>query len=75
MEPSSQEAYWPSYDGPRILPDKEHLRGQGRPKVNLIRNEMDDLIEYQSPQTCSKCGQQGHNKKMRKMKTIVILIT
>ncbi|KAG5531987.1 hypothetical protein RHGRI_026564 [Rhododendron griersonianum] len=43
--------------------DKERLRGRGRPKVNRIRNEMDDLIEHQPPQTCSKCGQQGHNKR------------
>ncbi|KAG5512739.1 hypothetical protein RHGRI_038847 [Rhododendron griersonianum] len=63
FKPLPDQAYWPSYDGPRILPDKERLRGRGRPKVNRIRNEMDDLIEHQPPQTCSKCGQQGHNKR------------
>ncbi|KAG5524554.1 hypothetical protein RHGRI_031275 [Rhododendron griersonianum] len=58
FKPLPDQAYWPSYDGPRILPDKERLRGRGRPKVNRIRNEMDDLIEHQPPQACSKCGQQ-----------------
>ncbi|KAG5531798.1 hypothetical protein RHGRI_026422 [Rhododendron griersonianum] len=63
FKPLPDQAYWPPYDGPRILPDKERLRGRGRPKVNRIRNEMDDLIEHLPPQTCSKCGQQGHNKR------------
>ncbi|KAH7848827.1 hypothetical protein Vadar_008632 [Vaccinium darrowii] len=62
FKPLPDVPYWPPYNGPRVLPDTERLRGRGRPRVNRLRTEM-DWLESQPPQTCSLCGERGHNRR------------
>ncbi|KAH7864098.1 hypothetical protein Vadar_025687 [Vaccinium darrowii] len=61
FQPVYNEDYWPPYFGDTILPDKDRVRGKGRPRVNRIRNEMDDFLESQpsQKQSCKMCGQAG----------------
>ena len=66
FRPLPDEPYWQPYHGIRTLPNTDRLRGRGRPRVNRIRNEMDDWIESQpaeAGQTCSFCHQSGHNRR------------
>ncbi|KAH7854378.1 hypothetical protein Vadar_013108 [Vaccinium darrowii] len=44
FQPVHDERYWPEYFGDKIVPDKDRLRGKGRPRVNRIRNEMDEFV-------------------------------
>ncbi|KAH7854428.1 hypothetical protein Vadar_013718 [Vaccinium darrowii] len=65
FQPVYDEEYWPNYFGDTIVPDKDRLRGKGRPRYNRIRNEMDDFAESQpsQKQSCKLCGQVGHNRR------------
>ncbi|KAH7844672.1 hypothetical protein Vadar_030456 [Vaccinium darrowii] len=50
FQPVHDERYWPEYCGDKVVPDKDRLRGKGRPRVNRIRNEMDEFLESQPSQ-------------------------
>lgn len=63
FRPVRDQPYWLPYNGQRILPNRDRLRGKGRPKVTRIRNEMDEWVESRPAQTCGLCGQQGHNRR------------
>ncbi|KAH7850416.1 hypothetical protein Vadar_032591 [Vaccinium darrowii] len=65
FQPVHDERYWPEYCGDKVVPDKDRLRGKGRPRVNRIRNEMDEFLESQpsQKQSCKMCGNAGHNRR------------
>ncbi|KAH7848600.1 hypothetical protein Vadar_004996 [Vaccinium darrowii] len=58
FQPVHDERYWPEYFGDKIVPDKDRLWGKERPRVNRIRNEMDEFLESQpsQKQSCKMCG-------------------
>ncbi|XP_058223060.1 uncharacterized protein LOC131332780 [Rhododendron vialii] len=45
FRPPRDKAYWPESIGPTIIPDRERIRGRGRPQITRFRNEM-DWIEH-----------------------------
>ena len=51
--------YWPTYDGPTLIPLAGTLRGIGRPRSTRFRNEMDERASVQH-KLCSRCRQPGH---------------
>ena len=61
FNPIPCETTWSEYNGPKLIPDEEKIRGLGRPKSKRIRNEMDENNRPQSK--CSKCHQEGHNRR------------
>ncbi|KAG5536591.1 hypothetical protein RHGRI_024122 [Rhododendron griersonianum] len=63
FRPPCDKAYWPEINGPTIIPDRERIRGRGRPQITRFRNEM-YWIEHQPSQrqSCALCGQ-GHNRR------------
>lgn len=60
----NEDAIPPADDEWRLVPDPSTICGKGRPKSTRIRNEMDWVEPSQRRQRCSRCGQEGHNRRL-----------
>ena len=55
---------WPTYIGPRMIPDLTLYRVKKDRRQHLrIRNEMDEISQQRHPYTCRRCGQSGHSRR------------
>ena len=55
---------WPSYTGPRMIPDLTLYRvKKGRRQHLRIHNEIDEISQQRHPYTCRRCGQSGHSRR------------
>ena len=54
--------FWPTVEGPKMVPKEDLLRPAGRPKSTRIHNEMDGKEPGALPK-CGFCRHEGHNRK------------
>ncbi|CAL1396287.1 unnamed protein product [Linum trigynum] len=64
LSPMPDEAYWPIYAGKLIISLLHLKRTKGRPRIERIHNEMDQVQRTRrGPKRCSKCRKPGHDKR------------
>ncbi|XP_016199456.1 uncharacterized protein LOC107640450 [Arachis ipaensis] len=62
LRPLRNPTTWPSYNGPRFVPNS-YLRRvtKGRPSMTRFLNEMDTRM-LRRPRRCKQCGAEGHSR-------------
>ncbi|XP_025679685.1 uncharacterized protein [Arachis hypogaea] len=63
FRPPIPEGFWPSYDGPTVIPDPNKRRArEGRPRSTRIRTNMDEA-DPNRPKRCGLCRQPRHTRR------------
>ncbi|RYR25645.1 hypothetical protein Ahy_B02g059515 [Arachis hypogaea] len=62
FRPLGNPTTWPSYNGPRFVPNPYLRRvSKGRPRMTRFLNEMDTRM-LRRPRRCRQCGAEGHSR-------------
>ncbi|XP_016192031.1 uncharacterized protein LOC107632908 [Arachis ipaensis] len=62
FQPLGNPTTWPSYTGPRFVPNPYLRRvSKGRPRMTRFLNEMDTRM-LRRPRRCRQCGAEGHSR-------------